>query len=121
MKPGEIAAACLVVCAVLLLGWWIIGKPAQDRRAAVQARAGATIAQGQTNAARDAVGVVTDQAARDAATDAQTRKNDADIRSAKGASAPVDPDAYYAGLRALCVRRAYRGSAACISLQHPGS
>ncbi len=75
-------------------------------------QAGAAIASGH-----DAADTIGNRMTNDADTDAITRENADVIRNARGADAPVDPDAAAAGLRSLCRRAAYRRDPQC--LQHP--
>ncbi len=121
--PG---AAGLALCAlsaavVIALIWFVFIRPGQHRQDAAQAKAGQIVAEGQTAAGKDAIGVVTDNAGKEAQTDALTRDNNKAIRSAEGAADPVAAGVDDAGRRALCMRRAYAGSAACKRLlnAHP--
>lgn len=88
--------------------------------AAHTATATAKLATGQAGAAiasgHDAADTIGNRMASDADGDAITRENDDAIRNARGADAPVDPDATAVGLRSLCRRAAYRRDPQC--LQH---
>lgn len=87
------------------------------RQKSADAQSAAAQSGAMVDSGRDAVTTVSDRAIDDAAIDAQTRENDRAIRSAPGASAPVDDGVNAAGLRALCVRRAYRDRVECRTMQ----
>jgi hypothetical protein len=118
LRLAGLGAVALAVLAVLYLVVW---KPAHDRQAAANAHAGQAVATGQAAAAHDALDIVVNTNQQETEADAQTRANDRAIRGAPGASASIDPGLDDAGRRALCLRRAYRGSAACQRLLVPGS
>ena len=88
--------------------------------AARTATATAKLATGQAGAAiasgHDAADTIGNRMASDAIGDAITRENDDAIHNARGADAPVDPDATAAGLHSLCRRAVYRSDPQC--LQH---
>lgn len=87
---------------------------------AAQAKVDAGLASARSESAGDAVGTVSGAADRESAIDATSRENDHAIRSAPGASAPVDPAVAAAGRRALCLRHAYRDSEQCKRLLNAG-
>jgi len=118
--PAGYAAAGLVVLLAVLAAWWIvIGGPAADRRGAVEARAGRTVAEGAAAAAGDAQAVVINNSRAESAVDRQTLENrDAILTQPNarlGAGAAGD-----AGLRGLCGRAAYRDVERCRQLLAPG-
>jgi type II secretory pathway component PulM len=87
------------------------------------AKTEAKLSDNQTTAAiasgADAANTVGDVGARAAETDRTTMENTDEIRSARGADAPVDSDVHGAGMRSLCKRAAYRGDPEC--LQQPAA
>jgi hypothetical protein len=111
---GLAAAAVLIIVGL----FWLQGR---SHNAAVVAKAGGTIAEGQATAGRDAVGVVVGNADRQDETDKVTQGNRDDILSQPGAQAPLDPAVGYAGRRAVCLRKSARGLPACKRLldAHP--
>lgn len=74
-----------------------------------------------TAAGHDAVQIVQQQDASEAAIRAQAADDRAAITHAKGAEAPISRDLYYAALRAHCGRSSSKGDPACESVRHPGS
>jgi hypothetical protein len=116
---GLAVRAGLGLIAAIAIGfviWWVLIRPASDHQAAVQAKVDAATAKAGAGAAQDTVKIVVvhDQAA--AAIDAQTQENDHAIRSAPGASTPVDP-AFADTLRhALCMRVAYQRQPGCAAV-----
>lgn len=85
-------------------------------RPKAEARLGKNTAEAALHSGSDAVATVGQVGARDQTADDLTRRNADDIAHARGADAPVDPAARDAGLRSLCKRAAYRGSAKCLQL-----
>ena len=67
-----------------------------------------------SSSAADAIATIAAGAAREAADDAITLENDHAIRTAPGASAPVDPGVAAAGLAGLCRRAAYLRDHRCL-------
>lgn len=116
---GWAISAGAAVVVVLILVWVFVWGPQHRAREAVEAKVGAVTATEDAKAASDVVGVVVGQGKSESEIDATTRKNDADIRGATGASNVVDPGADLAGRRALCMRHAYRSSPACKQLLDP--
>lgn len=108
--------ALAVVILVGSLGWGLWDLLQAPGRAKA-AQAGQVIAEGQAASGREAVGVVSNRAATEAATDVITRTNADEIRKAPGADAPVDPALAAAGRRSLCKRKAYSHDPLC--LLHP--
>jgi Flp pilus assembly protein TadB len=91
-----------------------------SRSRAAQSRVEASQAAAASNSAADAVNTVAASGEREAASEALTRSNERDIRNAQGSTASVDPAVRDAGLRALCMRRAYSSDARCrVLVAHP--
>lgn len=113
--------ALIALCGVAYLGWqaWTSHQRAASTAAQSDA-AGKSIASA-TASGHVAVEAVQSEAESEAATVALTRSNREKITHAKGAEVPVTPDADNAGLRALCLRHAYRNDPACRQLLNPGS
>lgn len=111
-------ALTVALAGVVVVGgyWLIIGGPAHDRLVAAQAQATTVVSKGDTLAAQDAAGVVASQSTKDAAVDATTRTNDAQISAAPGATVRLDPKLDLAGRLSLCRRKAYSSSPACVAL-----
>ncbi|KQY96399.1 hypothetical protein [Brevundimonas sp. Root1423] len=99
-----------LIIGLLAMGWWVITAPGRESAA----KAGQVIAQGQTAAGRDAVGITAADAKADAATANINRENENDIRNAPGADARVDPALAAAGRRGLCRYEAYRNRPECL-------
>lgn len=113
---AAVGVAAVVLLAVIFGFWWVVvGGPAHDRAAKVEARAGQAIAQGAAGAARDAQGVVIAGGAREAGIDDQTRRNQDAIQAAPNAGVPAGAVGA-AGLRGLCQRPAYRDVERCRQL-----
>lgn len=111
----QAVAGFVILGLVALVCWFVLIKPGQDRRRAAEAEAGAAVAGGTAKAAQDAQGVVIGNAARERATDDQTRANRDEILKAPdaGVSAGAAGDA---GLRGLCKRPSLRDSGRCREL-----
>ena len=102
----------LAALAVLGALWWLYSALTANPKA--EARLGRNQAEAALQNGVDAVGSVGKQQASEAATDILTRENDSAIRSAPGASAPVDPAVRDAWLRSVCKRRSSRGDPKCV-------
>lgn len=112
----------MVVGGLILLGLilFAFNQCSKRRSEAAQSRVQSAQAQAASNSAADAVNTIAASGEAQAASEAQTRQNEKDIRNAKGSDAAVDPAARDAGLRALCLRRAYRADPKCRVFQpHP--
>ncbi len=83
------------------------------RSKAAQTRVERAQGTAQANSAADAVNTITRSGEEQAASEQQTRKNEEDIRNAKGSNAAIDPAARDAGITALCKRRAYANDPRC--------
>jgi hypothetical protein len=106
--------AMIIGVILLIVAVGLFVKSCDNRRSrAAQARVERSQAEAQANSAADAVNTVAASGEAAAASEALTRSNEKDIRDAKGSNAAVDPAARDAGLRALCLRRAYRDDPKC--------
>lgn len=101
-------AVALLIIILLTASHW------SERERLRGANAGRVIAEGQTAAGRDAVGITAADAKADAATANINRENENDIRNAPGADTPVDPALAAAGRRGLCRYAAYRDRPECL-------
>jgi hypothetical protein len=108
----------VVVLLAVAMGaiWWGYSTFASGKSAKVEAKLGREQTGAALESGRDAVGTVAGVNGNGAETDAITRSNEHDIRTAPGASAPVDPAVAAAGRRSLCRRAANRDRPEC--LQH---
>jgi flagellar biosynthesis/type III secretory pathway M-ring protein FliF/YscJ len=101
-----------VIAAVLIVGFTV--KSCDKRRAqAAQSRLERAQGDAQANSAADAVNTISRSGEAQAASEELTRKNEQEIRNAKGAGDAVDPAVRDAGIRSLCRRAAYRDSERC--------
>jgi len=108
------AIGLIVGVIVLLLAVGLFVRSCDKRRSqAAQTRVERSQAEAASNSAADAVNTVARSGEAERASEDLTRKNERDIRNAKGANTAVDPAARDAGLRALCLRRAYRADPRC--------
>lgn len=105
MLAGAIA---LLIVAVLTLSY------CSERDRTGKANAGRVIAEGQTAAGRDAVGITAADAKADATTSNINRENENAIRNAPGAEDAVNPELAAAGRRGLCRYAAYRDRPECL-------
>lgn len=105
----------IVVGVVLLIAvvGFTVRSCDQRRSKAAQSRLEHAQNDAQANSAADAVNTIAASGEAAAASEAQTRANEKDIRDAKGSDAAVDPAVRDAGLRSLCKRAAYRDSERC--------
>ena len=113
-------AGLLVAGLIGFVVWWVLVRPASAQQAAAQARVAAVVSSATAGAAQDTVHtiVIHDQAA--AAISAQTQENDHAIRSAPGATTPVDPGFTSALHSALCMRGSYQREPDCAALHGDG-
>ena len=119
VRIAQIAGGVILIVAIVL--WLRSCGAAPAQRAAAQARIGEAVAEGTAGAAQRATEITGNTMDQAAAIDRQTEANNVTIRSATGASAPVDPGAASAGLRALCMRRAYHDQPGCVALLKAGT
>ncbi len=85
----------------------------KNRTEAAQARVERETGKAQVESGRDAIATVTKRGADETASEALTRENSEDIRSAPGAAVRVNSGVDVAGRRALCRRPAYVNEPKC--------
>jgi hypothetical protein len=105
-----IGALGLLLVLAILFG---VRQCDERRSQAAQSKVERSQADAASNSAADAIGTVANAGEREAASEDLTRSNDRTIRNAPGANQTVDPRAADAGLRALCLRRAYSADPKC--------
>jgi hypothetical protein len=110
-----IGAALAAVAAL----WWLYSAITANPKA--EARLAKNQAEAAAQSGADAVNTVAGAADREAAGDALTRSNEAEIRNAEGADAEVAAPVNDAGLAALCRRAAHRDSPRCVRLRDGGA
>jgi hypothetical protein len=110
---ARLIALIVAVVALILIVLAAFHFYEKSRSQGAQSRVNAGQQGAFQNSSVDAVSTISNAAANEAASDELTRKNEEDIRNAKGSSAAVDPAARDAGLRALCLRGAYRDDPKC--------
>jgi hypothetical protein len=108
---AAVAGLCLCVAV-----WLILSAPARERAKANRAAASQIAAEGQVAAGRDAVAIVTDNAASGREIDRQTQENRDAIFNAPGADAQLDPGLDTAARRAICMRASAQRDPACVAL-----
>lgn len=119
LTPVGWACTATAAIGVLAVAAWLLTAPMRQASAAAQAKASAAFTSARADSAQAAVQVVDAGAARDAGVDVITRENRDAILKAPGADLRLDPALNAAGLRALCMRDAYRGSAECLQRADP--
>lgn len=102
----------IVIAAIV----YFVTGPRRAKVEAVQATGSSIQSQATTKAAQDALKITVDNQAAHGRIDIVTHEATDEIRNAPGASAPIDPAAHSAGLRALCLYDAYRSQPACQQL-----
>jgi hypothetical protein len=107
------ALLCLALALAAAFALWALWGAIRANPKA-EARLARNQAQAAAQSGSDAVNTVGAAAEREAASDALTRDNEADIRRAPGAADPVSAEARGAGLAALCKRAAYRDDPRCV-------
>lgn len=106
--------AIIVGVVLLILAVGLFVRSCDKRRSeAAQSRMERAQGDAQANSAADAVNTISRSGEAQAASEELTRKNEQEIRNAKGADTAVDPAVRDAGLRSLCRRTAYRDSERC--------
>ena len=103
--------------ALCIAVWLILTAPARERAKANQAAASRIVAEGRVAAGRDAVAVVTANAAHGQEIDRQTQENRDAILNAPGADVQLDPGLDAALRRSVCKRASVR-EPSCQSVQH---
>jgi hypothetical protein len=109
-----LGAGALLLAGVLV--WWLFLRPSQLKAEAVNARADATVAKGESAKAADAARIVENTHEILRTIERTTITNEREIRAAEGADAPMAPDVVRAGRAALCLRHAYKLHPACNQL-----
>ena len=115
-RIGKAATVALAVGLAMALILWGYNSFVGGKTAKVEAKLGKEQTDAALQSGADAVDTVAGVNASDADTDAITRSNDRDIRTAPGADAPVDPAVAAAGRRSLCKRAANRDKPECLQL-----
>ena len=111
------AVAGIALCVAC---WLVLTSPARERAKANEARGGQVVAEGGQAAAHDAMTASETAAEAARASQAITEANHAEILAAPGSGASVGPVSD-AGLRALCLRNAYRADPRCRAMRSAGS
>jgi hypothetical protein len=107
----KLAGYVLGALAVIAGLWWLYSAITANPKA--EARLSRNQAAAASESGSDAVNTVGAAGDREAASDALTRTNEADIRNAPGADAAVTAEARAAGISALCKRAAYKDDPRC--------
>ena len=106
---GMIAGVILLIVAVTLLT-----RSCDKRRSqGAQSRVDASQGQAAANSSADAIGTVSRSGEAQAASEAQSRQAEQEIRAAEGASQSVNPAVRNAGIQALCRRATYKDDPRC--------
>lgn len=113
----KLSTQLIMVAAIVILGAIVIfaGPAACQKIRSMHAQSRVDSAQSgaASNSAADAVNTVARSGDDAAASEALTRSNEKDIRNAQGANDAVNPASRDAGLRAICMRRAYSDDPKC--------
>jgi flagellar biosynthesis/type III secretory pathway M-ring protein FliF/YscJ len=118
LSARVIAMVAAVFVLIVAVGLFV--RSCDKRRSqAAQGRVERSQAEASSNSAKDAINAVGAANGRETASEDLTRSNEKDIRNAEGSNAAVNPAARDAGLRALCLRPAYRDSERCKLLGAP--
>jgi hypothetical protein len=113
-RLGAKVIAMIVGAVLLVIGLGLLVHSCDVRRSkAAQSRVNQGQAGAFQNSSADAVNTISAAGDREAASEELTRQNERDIRNAQGANDAVNPAARDAGLRALCMRSAYRDDPKC--------
>lgn len=118
VKWGLIIVAALVA---LFAVWWFLTEPGRANERAAEARAGQTIATGETKITTDSAKAASILAERQRERDKKLEADNADVLSQPGAKLPVDTGVDLAVLRAQCVRHEYQRDRACLRLRQQDS
>lgn len=113
LSPLGWAGAFMVALVIMVTLFWVIDGPSRHAREAAIAKANQITAAAHNDAVKDATEVVLNNSDNAAAIDATTRKNDDDIRSLPGASAPVSADVDGAGRNSICLRKSAHNLPEC--------
>ncbi|PZU10044.1 hypothetical protein [Sphingomonas sp.] len=114
------AAVLAAIALAAFLTWWFLVRPRQAQTQAATSTASAVIAGHGEKAAVEAMGIQQDVNQRRDARRALTSENDHALKSAAGASSPVDPAFARAFHNAVCLRDAYRAEPDCEAVQAAG-
>lgn len=109
----EVVVKIAAVVIPLLLIVLLLGQCEKRREEAAQARVERETGKAQVESGKDAIATVTKAGERETASEALTRENERDIRSAPGAGDRINSGVDVAGRAALCRREAYRHDSRC--------
>lgn len=104
------AAGLIFVVLLIVFG---VSQCDKRRSAAAQSRVERSQADAASNSAAEAINTVASAGKRESDSEELTRSNEKDIRNAPGAQDRVNYGVNAAGLRALCLRDAYRNDPRC--------
>jgi hypothetical protein len=124
MTRPELARRLGVAAGALLLlfaAWYFLTAPSRARKDAAKANATAVTADASKQAAQDSVRILVDTQAAHGRIDVVTSENRNAILAAPGAAEAVGSGVHDAGLRALCLRDAYRLQPTCRGLLDAGA
>ncbi len=108
LSPTAWIISAIMLVVLVVVGWWLFTEPGRQRQRAAEARAEATLAEGRTKAASDAVGVVVRHGEKAGEIQSQVKGSQDAIRNA----APADRDG--TALRELCKYQSYRNHPDCV-------
>lgn len=106
----------MVAAIVILMAIIVFAGPAacnKIRSMGAQSRVDSAQSGAASNSAADAIGTVAASGERESASEDLTRRNEANIRAANGATDAVNPAVRDAGIQALCRRAAYAKDPRC--------
>jgi hypothetical protein len=119
--PWRLIGIIAALIAIIAIPALLVRSCDVHRSKAAQSRVERSQAAAASNSAADAIATQERSSAAAAASEDLTRSNEKDIRNAQGSNAAVDPAARDAGVRALCLRRAYRDDPRCrVQQPRPG-
>ncbi|WP_139375706.1 hypothetical protein [Sphingopyxis flava] len=113
----KVAGISLFVIGALALLWFFFIRPEAALKDAAINRADRTVAEAQTEAAKDTVRIIVDHNATVETIQSRTEVTNRDIQSAPGAAQEIDPAVHAAGIRALCLHHG-RDEPTCAVLLH---
>lgn len=102
-----------LIAAVLVLGFLQVRSCQQSRQRAVESRVERAQGKAAHESAKDAISSLEASQARETASEELTAQNEKEIRNAEGAIVQVGAGVNDAGVRALCLRDAYRNTDRC--------
>lgn len=112
-SPTRWAIMGVVLLVVVLGAYWLLTEPGRQRQKAAEARAASEFSQARTGAAKDAVGIVVEQGAREDQIDSNVMEAERELRQAP------EGDRNRIALRRLCLSDAARNDPACRTMQQP--